>query len=443
MKWGLQDVRVSRGGNLALAGVTVPVDPSRITAVVGDGAGKSSCLDVLVGLLEPDAGTVRRPPKERLGYVPATAGLYPDLTVQENLDFSARAYRLSGREYRQKSGELLERTLALAAHATGSGGQLSGGMQRKLAVGMALLHAPELLVLDEPTTGVDPVSRAELWRLISGAAADGTAVAVTTTYVNEAARAVSVVLLDSGKVAASGSPARSAKRPRRARHQRGAERPDSPVLAARRQLARVGSGRQAPRRRPAGSAWTSKTPWSRPPWPASRGGNAMDVLTEARQVTRRFGPFTAVSGVDLVVRRGEVVGLLGANGAGKTTLIRLLLGLLRPSDGMIRLFGAAPSIATRRRVGYVPQTLGLYSGLTVAENWKLDGGGVPREGCPDCPASYPRGRKNWSATFRSARNARSRSRLPSPPARAAGPRRTHVGRRAPQQRTAVDSARRQ
>ena len=138
MKWGLQDVRVSRGGNLALAGVTVPVDPSRITAVVGgDGAGKSSCLDVLVGLLEPDAGTVRRPPKERLGYVPATAGLYPDLTVQENLDFSARAYRLSGREYRQKSGELLERT-GLGRARDRLGGQLSGGMQRKLAVG----HGP-------------------------------------------------------------------------------------------------------------------------------------------------------------------------------------------------------------------------------------------------------------------------------------------------------------
>ena len=108
----------------------------------------------------------------------------------------------------------------------------------------------------------------------------------------------------------------------------------------------------------------------------------MDVLTEARRVTRRFGPFTAVSGVDLAVRRGEVVGLLGANGAGKTTLIRLLLGLLRPSDGVIRLFGAAPSIATRRRVGYVPQTLGLYSGLTVAENWSFTAAAFHEKGAP-------------------------------------------------------------
>ncbi len=206
MRWGLEDVRVRRGRNIALAGVTVPADPSRITVVVGgDGAGKSTCLEVLVGLLEPDAGIVHSPAKERIGYVPATAGLYADLTVQENLDFIADAYRLSASERRRKADQLVERVgLASARHRLG--GQLSGGMQRKLAVGLALLHSPELLVLDEPTTGVDPVSRAELWRLISRAAAEGTAVAVTTTYLNEAARAASVVLLEAGTVLASGSP---------------------------------------------------------------------------------------------------------------------------------------------------------------------------------------------------------------------------------------------
>lgn len=108
----------------------------------------------------------------------------------------------------------------------------------------------------------------------------------------------------------------------------------------------------------------------------------MDILTEARKATMRFGPFTAVSQAELVVRRGEVVGLLGANGAGKTTLIRLLLGLLRPSDGIIRLFGEAPSIRTRRRVGYVPQTLGLYAGLTVAENWAFTAAAFRNSGAP-------------------------------------------------------------
>ena len=206
MRWGLRDVRVSRGDALALAGVTVPADPSRVTVVVGgDGAGKSTCLQVLVGLLRPGSGSVLRPPKQRIGYVPATAGLYADLTIQENLDFAASAYGLSGRDYGRKADKLLEQT-GLGQARRRLGGQLSGGMQRKLALAMALLHAPELLVLDEPTTGVDPVSRAELWRLISGAAADGAAVVASTTYVNEAARAALVVLLESGRAVASGSP---------------------------------------------------------------------------------------------------------------------------------------------------------------------------------------------------------------------------------------------
>ena len=206
MRWGLDDVGVSRGRKIALAGVTVPADPSRVTVVVGgDGAGKSTCLQVLVGLLEPGAGTVRRPAKERIGYVPATAGLYADLTVAENLSFAADAYRLSGSERSRKAGELLKQTgLGSARHRLG--GHLSGGMQRKLAVGLALLHSPELLVLDEPTTGVDPVSRADLWRLISRAAVEGAAVVVTTTYVNEAARAASVVLLEAGQILATGTP---------------------------------------------------------------------------------------------------------------------------------------------------------------------------------------------------------------------------------------------
>jgi len=206
MRWGLEDVHVSRGRKIALAGVTVPADPSRVTVVVGgDGAGKSTCLQVLVGLIAPDAGAVRRPAKERIGYVPATAGLYADLTVDENLSFAADAYRMSGAERSRKVGELLAQTgLGGARHRLG--GHLSGGMQRKLAVGLALLHSPELLVLDEPTTGVDPVSRADLWRLISRAAVEGAAVMVTTTYVNEAARAASVVLLEAGQVLASGTP---------------------------------------------------------------------------------------------------------------------------------------------------------------------------------------------------------------------------------------------
>lgn len=206
MKWGLQDVRASRGRTVALASVTVPADPSRVTVVVGgDGAGKSTCLEVLAGLHEPTAGIVRRPAKQRIGYVPATAGLYADLTVAENLSFVASAYRLSRSERNQKAAQILDQT-GLAGAQGRLGSQLSGGMQRKLAVGLCLLHSPDLLVLDEPTTGVDPVSRSDLWRLISRAAAEGAAVVLTTTYVNEAARASSVVLLEAGSVIASGPP---------------------------------------------------------------------------------------------------------------------------------------------------------------------------------------------------------------------------------------------
>ena len=171
----------------------------------GDGAGKTTCLRVLAGLIEPSAGVSRRPAKEEIGYVPATAGLYPDLTVDENIAFTASAYRMSRDLLDRRRGETLDRT-GLTGVRHRLGGQLSGGMQRKLAVGLALLHSPELLILDEPTTGVDPVSRAELWRLIAGAAAGGTAVVVSTTYVNEAARATAVVLLEGGKVLLSGTP---------------------------------------------------------------------------------------------------------------------------------------------------------------------------------------------------------------------------------------------
>ncbi len=206
MSWGLEHVSVSLGGRPALRDVTLPVEPGRVTVVVGgDGAGKSTCLKALVGLVRPAVGIVRGPVKEKIGYVPATFGLYRDLSVLGNLDFVADAYGLAGPTRRRARREVLGRTgLTDVPHRLA--GRLSGGMQRKLAVGLALVHRPDLLVLDEPTTGVDPVSRSGLWRLITAAAADGAAVVVATTYVNEAARAATVVLLEAGDVLASGSP---------------------------------------------------------------------------------------------------------------------------------------------------------------------------------------------------------------------------------------------
>ncbi len=206
MTWELEDASVVFASRTVLHHLTLPVDPSTVSICVGgDGAGKSTLLRALVGLVRLSHGVARRPAKQEIGYIPATAGLYVDLTVDENVAFSGAAYGMRGVELARRSTEMLER-IGLADARARLGGQLSGGMQRKLAVGMALLHRPAMLVLDEPTTGVDPLSRAELWRLISRAAAEGAAVVVATTYVEEAQRASTVVLLEHGRSIAVGSP---------------------------------------------------------------------------------------------------------------------------------------------------------------------------------------------------------------------------------------------
>jgi ABC-2 type transport system ATP-binding protein len=173
--------------------------------VGGDGAGKTSLLRALAGTVRPAAGTVRRPDERRLGYVSAGPGVWADLTVDENLSFSGHAYGLSAGELDRRVGGLLERT-GLAAARDRLAGRLSGGMRQKLALVMAVAHEPDLLVLDEPTTGVDPVSRAELWRLLAASAAAGAAVVVATTYLDEAERAATVLVLDRGRSLLAGTP---------------------------------------------------------------------------------------------------------------------------------------------------------------------------------------------------------------------------------------------
>jgi ABC-2 type transport system ATP-binding protein len=204
--WGAQEVFVTFGRTAALRGVSLSAPSGQVTAVVGgDGAGKTTLLRCLAGSLAPDAGTVRRPSKERTGYFPASSGIYDDLTVAENLDFRANGYGLSRQVGRDRAAEYL-RQAGLSAAADRLAGQLSGGMRRKLAVVAAMLHHPDLLVLDEPTTGVDPVSRSGLWWLIARAAAEGSAVVLATTYLDEAERATSVLALDDGSALASGTP---------------------------------------------------------------------------------------------------------------------------------------------------------------------------------------------------------------------------------------------
>jgi ABC-2 type transport system ATP-binding protein len=204
--YGASEVSVKHGKVAALTGVSVSVPAGQVTAVVGgDGAGKTTLLRCLAGTLAPDAGTVRKPAKERTGYLPASSGIYPDLTVAQNLDFRAIAYGIDRAAARERTAEYLDRA-GLSFAANRLAGQLSGGMRQKLAVIAAMLHKPDLLVLDEPTTGVDPVSRSGLWWLIARAAAEGSAIVMATSYLDEAERCTSVLVLDVGRGLATGTP---------------------------------------------------------------------------------------------------------------------------------------------------------------------------------------------------------------------------------------------
>ena len=205
MSWGVSGVTVRYRTLTALQGLDLQLPPGEVRAVVGgDGAGKTTLLKVVAGALQPETGLVRRPAAARIGYLPASSGVYPDLSVKENLDFAAAAYGANGEEVALRRRLLLERA-GLADVTRRLGGELSGGMRQKLGVIRAMLHRPELLVLDEPTTGVDPISRRELWWLIAHAAAEGAAVLVATSYLDEAERAAELVLLDGGRVLASGT----------------------------------------------------------------------------------------------------------------------------------------------------------------------------------------------------------------------------------------------
>ncbi|MFH8256012.1 ABC transporter ATP-binding protein [Streptomyces roseolus] len=207
-QWGTHDISVAFGTTVALDRVTLPVPPGQVAAVVGgDGAGKTTLLRTLVGRVRPQSGRVHAPEGKLCGFMPTGAsGVWQDLTVTENLTFVAAAHHLSSSELADRGDRLLE--AAGLDHARDRlAGALSGGMRQKLAFCLAMLHQPRLLVLDEPSTGVDPVSRVDLWRLISRAAADGAAVVMATTYLDEAERASTCLVLDGGHALAFGAPA--------------------------------------------------------------------------------------------------------------------------------------------------------------------------------------------------------------------------------------------
>ena len=207
MIWGVTDLTVTYGDVTALRAVTVSVQPGSVVAVVGgDGAGKTTLLRALAGAVRPASGSVNGPTLSHLGFMPTTAGVWRELTVDENIDFVGAAQGVGGAVLAERREELLD-AAGLTAARDRLAGALSGGMRQKLAFSLAMLHRPPLLILDEPSTGVDPVSRVELWRLIAHAAADGAAVLMATTYLDEAERASRVVVLDQGEVLLSGTPA--------------------------------------------------------------------------------------------------------------------------------------------------------------------------------------------------------------------------------------------
>lgn len=205
MTFAVRSATVRFGDTLALDDVTLQVEPGSVVAVVGgDGAGKTTLLRTLVGEVQLERGEVDAPPPEAIGYMPATAGSWLSLSVAQNMNFVGGIYGLSGNALASRRDALLDRA-SLRDSADRLSSQLSGGMRRKLGFSMAMVHDPPLLVLDEPSTGIDPVSRVDLWRLVSEAASAGAAVVMSTTYLDEAERAASLLALDGGRTLAYGT----------------------------------------------------------------------------------------------------------------------------------------------------------------------------------------------------------------------------------------------
>ncbi|SOD93606.1 ATP-binding cassette domain-containing protein [Caenispirillum bisanense] len=412
---------VKRFGRTAVVdGLDLAVAPGGVTAVVGpDGAGKTTLLRLMAGLLAPDAGTVTvcghdtiaEPEAARadLGYMPQRFGLYQDLSVAENLALHADLQGLPPAD----RPVVFERLLAFTGLAPFTGrlaGKLSGGMKQKLGLACVLIRKPRVLLLDEPTVGVDPVSRRDLWAMVQALRDDGTAVVWSTSYLDEAERCETVVVLDGGRVRFAGPPAdltaQVAGRTHvveglsgdRRRIQRRANALPAVVdaliqgPAVRLVLA---EGAAPPAAEALGDSAAQVVPVpprledafvallapARPAVPGVRldvrvGKGAADAIA-VHDLTRRFGDFVAADRVTFSVPRGEVFGLLGPNGAGKSTTFRMLCGLLPASGGTARVAGfdlgrAAP--AARARIGYVAQKFSLYEALTGRQNLAFFGG---------------------------------------------------------------------
>jgi ribosome-dependent ATPase len=350
------------GKSLALDSVTLSIPTGSATAFVGpDGVGKSTLLALVAGVRRLQAGRIRtlggdiglRAHRDRIAariaYMPQGLGrnLYPSLSVFENIDFFGRLFGQDAAERRARIGRLLRAT-GLDPFPDRPAGKLSGGMKQKLALCCALIHDPDLLILDEPTTGIDPLSRRQFWTLIEEIRAEraGMTVLVSTAYMEEAERFERLVAIDSGRILAQGTTAEILA---------GA---GADTLEAAYVTMQAGDGRKPPGK------------WAIPP----RDGDGGAPAIVAQDLTRRFGDFTAVDRVSFSIERGEIFGFLGSNGCGKTTTMKMLTGLLGISEGRAELLGhpvEATDLQTRMRVGYMSQSFSLYEELTVRANLDL------------------------------------------------------------------------
>jgi len=402
----------------ALDDLTLSVESGRVTGLIGpDGAGKTTLMRLAAALLRSDTGSVRvlgidaavapLAVQSAIGYMPQRFGLYEDLSVQENLDLYADLQGVPVPERRGRYDELL-RMVGLAPYMRRLAGQLSGGMKQKLGLACTLVRPPRLLLLDEPTVGVDPVSRRELWAIVYGLVRDeGMSVFLSTAYLDEAERCDQVVLLHQGRLLGQGSPGSFSQPltghsfqvnvpgiPKRRLQTRLAELPGvvDAIIAGERvrvvmrqagppDLSEIGGDGPAEispippifedafisRLRDESDAAVPESPEMRPVSGAPGDGPVIRV----EGVKRYFGAFAAVKGVSFEVHRGEVFGLLGANGAGKTTTFRMLCGLLPASAGHLEVAGhdlRHAAAKARGRIGYMAQRFSLYVNLRVDQN---------------------------------------------------------------------------
>ncbi len=408
----------------AVDGITLQIRSGARTALVGpDGAGKTTFLRMIAGLIRPDSGSIAvlgidvatdpQAVQDLLGYMPQRFGLYEDLSIQENLDLFADLHGVPRGVRQERFGRLLEMT-GLAPFTARPAGKLSGGMKQKLALACTLVRSPDLLILDEPSAGVDPLSRRDLWEILDRLVREERlTLLLSTAYMDEAERCDEVLVLHRGRLLGGGAPADlrvlaagrtfSAEPPRHmpARELQ-ARLLDAAGLVAD-AVPRGGqvhfiveqdSEKQLPGALPAGVVAETRPerledavmvllrreeprsePPAAPPVAVSSGGRE-GPLVRVRDLTRKFGDFVAVRNTSFDVARGEIFGLLGPNGAGKTTTFRMLCGLLPASGGTIEVAGVNLRTAraqARGRIGYVSQKFALYGNLTVRENLQFFG----------------------------------------------------------------------